>query len=351
MVSLLKRHYVRTKPYPEKKVRTIEETSELLRKYKYVFVIDIHGVSNRVLKEYRLKLRRIDSVMKHVKNTLFRIALEKTFGKVSEDIQKVLTGENIFIFTNMNPIELIKWIEENAVRREAKPGDKAPFEIIIPAGDTGLSPGPILSKFGKLRVPTRVQGGKIWVVKDTVVAKPGDTISPELAEILQKLKIRPIFESLRVKSIIVEGKRAITTEELLRTFEEFKNMIPDAAKYAVNLAINAEIMIPETVPVLIQKACIYARNLAINANIITPETASAIITKAIAQAYAIASIVSQKAPELGIQVSVQIPTPTAEAKPAEEKKEEEKKEEKVEEEKKEGPSEEDIASGLASLFG
>ncbi len=40
------------------------------------------------------------------------------------------------------------------------------------------------------------------------------------------------------------------------------------------------------------------------------------------------------------------PTPTAEAKPAEEK-----KEEKKEEEKKEGPSEEEIASGLASLFG
>ncbi|NPA23808.1 MAG: 50S ribosomal protein P1 [Crenarchaeota archaeon] len=38
--------------------------------------------------------------------------------------------------------------------------------------------------------------------------------------------------------------------------------------------------------------------------------------------------------------------PAAEAKPAEEK-----KEEKKEEEKKEGPSEEEIASGLASLFG
>ncbi len=351
MVSLLKRHYVRTKPYPEKKIRAIEEASELLRKYRYVFVIDIHGVSNRILKEYRLKLRRIDSVMKHIKNTLFRLAIEKTFGKVSEDIEKILTGENMFIFTNMNPIEFVQWIEENAVRREAKPGDKAPYEIVIPAGDTGLSPGPILSKFGKLRVPTRVQGGKIWVVKDTVVAKPGDTISPELAEILQKLKIRPIFESLKVKAIIVEGRRVITSEELLKTFEEVKTLIPDAAKYAVNLAVNAELFIPEIMPILIQKACIYARNLAINANIVIPETANIVIAKAIAQAYALAGILSQKAPELGLQVQTVITTTTTTPAPAEVKPVEEKKEEKKEEEKKEGPSEEEIASGLASLFG
>ncbi len=348
MVSLLKRQYVRTKPYPEKKVRTIEEASELLRKHKYIFVVDIHGVSNRVLKEYRLKLRRTGSVMKHIKNTLFRLALEKTFGKVPEEVEKVLTGENIFIFTNMNPVEMIKWIEENAVRREAKPGDKAPYEIVIPAGDTGLSPGPILSRFGKLRVPTRVQGGKIWVVKDTVVAKPGDTITPELAEILQKLKIRPIFETLRVKSIIVEGRRAISSEELLKTYEEMKTAVPEAVKQAMNLAINAEIPIPEVLPLLIQKAHLYAMNLAANAGIVTPETAKLVLGKAIAQAYALASIISQKAPELGIQAPTIAPAP-AETKPTEEKKEE--KEEKKEEEKKEGPGEEDIASGLASLFG
>ena len=350
MVSLLKRRYVRTKPYPEKKVRIVEEASDLLRKYKYIFVIDIHGVSNRVLKEYRLKLRRTGSTMKHIKNTLFRLALAKTFGKVPEDVERVLTGENIFIFTNMNPIEMIKWIEENAVRREARPGDKAPYEIVIPAGDTGLSPGPVLSKFGKLRVPTRVQGGKIWVVKDTVVAKPGDTISPELAEILQKLKIRPIFESLKVKSIILEGRRAIPSEELLRTYEEMKTSIPEAVRQAMNLAVNAELPIPEVVPLLIQKAHIYAMNLAANAGIVTPETARAVIGKAIAQAYALASVLAQKAPELGIQaptVTAPAAAPAAEAKPVEEKKEEEKKEE----EKKEGPSEEDIAAGLAGLFG
>jgi len=351
MTYVLKRHYVRTKPYPERKVRAIQEASELLKQYRYVFVIDIHGVSNRVLKEYRLKLRRIGSVMKHFKNTLFRIAIQRTFGTVTPEVENVLRGENIFIFTNMNPVEFIFWVEENAVRREAKPGDVAQFEIVVPAGDTGLTPGPILSKFGKLKIPTRVQGGKIWVAKDTVVAKPGDVISADLAEILKKLKIRPIFESLKIKALIVEGKKVYTKDDLLKMYEEMKSLVKEAPKYAFNLAVNAMVPIPETVTILIQRACIEARNLAVNAGVPVPEVAPLLLQKAIATATALAAIVAQKAPELGLQVQVAVPTapaPTAETKPAEEKKAEEKREE---EEKKEGPSEEEIASGLASLFG
>ncbi len=349
MTYVLKRHYVRTKPYPEKKVRSIQEASELLKQYKYVFVVDIHGVSNRVLKEYRLKLRRIGSVMKHFKNTLFRIAIQRTFSTVTPEVDNVLRGENIFIFTNMNPVEFIFWIEDNSVRREAKPGDIAQFEIVIPAGDTGLTPGPILSKFGKLRVPTRVQGGKIWVVKDTVVAKPGDVISADLAEILKKLKIRPIFETLKIKAVIVDGRKVYTKDDLLRTYEEVKSLIKEAPKYAFNLAINAMIPIPETITMLIQRACIEARNLAANAGVPIPEVAPLLVQKAVATAMAIASILAQKAPELGLQVQVTMPavTSTAEAKPAEEKAAEEKKAE----EKKEESSEEEIAAGLASLFG
>ncbi len=348
MTYVLKRHYVRTKPYPEKKVRAIEEAMELLRKYRYVVVVDIHGVSNRVLKEYRLKLRRIGSVMKHFKNTLFRIAILRVFGEVTPEVDKVLYGENIFVFTNMNPIEFLFWVEENAVRREAKPGDIAEFEIVIPAGNTGLTPGPILSKFGKLRVPTRVQGGKIWVVKDTVVAKPGDTISADLAEILKKLNIKPIFESLKIKAIIVDGKKVYTREDLLKTYEEMRSLIREAPRYALNLAVNAAVPVPEAITVLIQRACLEARNLAVNAGVPVPEVTPLLLQKALATAMSLAAVIAQKAPQLGLQVQTAAPAaPAAEAKPAKEKVAEEKKAE----EKKEGPSEEELAAGLASLFG
>ena len=346
-MSISKRVYVRTKPYPAKKVKIIEEACELLRKYPYVFVIDIHGVSNKVLQEYRFKLRRIGSVMKLIKNNLMKIAIQRVFGKLTDEVDKVLTGENILIFTTENPFEFIKWIEDNAVRRFAKPGDTVQTEIRIPAGNTGLSPGPILSKFGKLRIPTRVQDGKIWIVKDVVVAKPGDKVSPELAEILQKLKIKPIYESLKVKAVIFKGTRVIPVEELKIDISKYKSEIEDAVKQAVNLAFNIVYPIPEVLTSLIIKAHIEAINLAVNTCTITNETLPILLMKAIAEANKLASIIAPQVPELGIQIT------TPEVKPVEKVEEAKPEEKKVEEEKKEEEKkeEEEIASGLASLFG
>lgn len=48
-----------------------------------------------------------------------------------------------------------------------------------------------MSKFGKLKIPIKVQDGKIWIVRDTVVVKKGDKINEDAAEILKKLNIKP----------------------------------------------------------------------------------------------------------------------------------------------------------------
>ena len=345
-MAISKRVYVRTKPYPIRKARIIEETCELLKKYPYIFVIDIHGVSNKVLQEYRFKVRRTGSVMRLIKNNLMRIAIQRVFGKLTDEVDKVLTGENILIFTNENPFEFIKWIEDNAVRRFAKPGDIVQTEIRIPAGNTGLSPGPILSRFGKLRIPTRVQDGKIWIIKDVIAAKPGDKVSPELAEILQKLKIKPIYESLKVKAVIIKGTKVIPVEELKINVDKYRIEIEDAIKQAINLAFNIVYPIPEVLTSLIIKAHIEATNLAVNTCTITNETLPILLMKAITEANKLASIIAPQVPELGIQITV------LEAKPEEKVEEIKPEEKKVEEEKKEEKKEEEeIASGLASLFG
>ncbi len=107
---VFRRTYVRTKPYPEKKVRIVNELKELFSKYENVFVIDIHETSNRVLQEYRFWLRRRGTRVIKAKNTLVLIALRQLMGDVSEDIEKLFTGENLLIFSNENPFELAKWI-------------------------------------------------------------------------------------------------------------------------------------------------------------------------------------------------------------------------------------------------
>ena len=347
---VFKRTYVRTKPYPEKKVRIVNELKELFSKYDTVFIIDIHGTSNRVLQEYRFWLRRRGARIIKAKNTLTLIALRQLMGSVGEDIEKLFTGENLLIFSNENPFELAKWIWSTGVRREAMPGDIAPFDLVAPAGNTNMSPGPIMSKFGKLKIPIKVQDGKIWIVKDTVVVRKGDKINEDAAEILKKLNIRPIFETLKIKAAILRGKYVIPVDNLKLDIGAYRSMIEDAVKYAFNLAVNTTYPTPEVLRVSLAKAHMEAMNLAVNAKYMAPETAQYILAKAVAEANALAAVIAPKAPELGLQVAQQPQQVKTEEAKAEEKKAEEKKEE-TSEEKKEGPSEEEIAAGLSSLFG
>jgi large subunit ribosomal protein L10 len=342
MITLGKRRYIRSKPYPQHKVKIVKEAVDLLKNYQYVFLFDLHGLSARILHEYRYRLRRY-GVIKVIKHTLFKIAFTKVYGGMPAEIAEKIKGEIGFFFTNLNPAEVIKLVAENAVRRAAQPGDKAPFDIVVPAGPTNASPGPIISKFGKLKIPTRVQEGKIWIVKDTVVAKAGQEITPEIAEVLRVVGIEPIFEQLRLLGVIWKGKRFVDISELTIDVNKYRELFETAAVYARNLALNIVYPTKEVLQVVLPAAHMRAVALAVRLGVVTKETLPMLISRAVAEANALAAAVAPKVPELGLSVATP-QTPQQPAQPVETPKKE------AAEEKKEGPSEEDIASSLASLF-
>ncbi len=324
----------RAKRIPEWKIREVEELAELIKKYGVIAIADLSKVPTKQLQILRKKLR--DKIVFRVtKNTLFKLAARKAGLKNFEEFSKYLEGMNLFLFANMNPFELVILLDKNAIPAPAKPGDIAPKEIVVPAGSTGIPPGPMLSVFGRLKIPTRVQDGVIWIAKDTVVAKPGDKISPELASILNKLGIEPLEVKLTLKAVYDHGL-IIPKDKLVVDLEEYKQNILEAFTNA--LKVGVEIAYPEPVVLkyTLTKAYINALALALEATIISPETIELILMKAEAAAKSLASILAEKVPELGLQV---------------EKKEEKVEEKEEEEEKKEEEQEETIAAGLSALFG
>ncbi len=325
---------------PKWKIEEVEELAELIRNHKVIALADLTKIPTKQLQVIRKNLRN-KVVFRVTKNTLFRLAAEKVGLKNFEELKKYLEGSNLFLFTNINPFELLLLLDKYKARAPAKPGDIAPTEIVIPAGSTGIPPGPMLSVFGRLKIPTRVQEGSIWIAKDTVVAKPGDKISPELASILQKLGIEPIEIKIQLKVAYDDGL-IIPKDRLVINLEEYKNDIIRAHQDALKIGVEIAYPEPSVLELTLTKAYINALTLAVEASIVAPETIELILSKAEAQAKVLASILSEKVPELGLEVEV----PVA-AQPAAE---EEKKEEKEEEEKKE-TSEEEIAEGLAALFG
>ncbi len=334
----------RARRIPEWKIQEVRELTDLLKKYRTVLIVDLSKTPTSRLQRLRRKMETKfgDHVKLRVtKNTLFRIAMKQA-GLDPTPLEGYLTGTNLFIFTDLNPFHLALEINKIRTTAPAKPGDVTETEIILPSGDTGLKPGPIMSVFGKLKVPIRVQGGTIWIAKDTIVAKPGDTISAELASILQKLGIEPIEVKLKLKAAYDNGV-VIPAEQLLLDLEEYRKQVQEAILGALWVGVEIAYPEPDVMKLAIPVAVKRAFAVAAESGFVTPDTAEYVLHTAIARAMSIVAALGDKAKELGIEITVS--TPQA---PIKEKKEEE---EEKEEEKKEEVSEEQLAAGLESLFG
>ncbi len=344
-MALVVKRVPRASRIPEWKVREVEELVDLIKSYRVIGIAELQGfptaqlqvIKKRLLKKVRFRV---------TKNTLFKIALRKA-GISSEELFKLLEGQNLLLFTNLNPFELHMLLEKHRTYTYYKPGDIVDKEVVVPAGNTGLSPGPILSTFSKLKIPIKVQGNSIWINKDVKVAKPGDKVSEELASLLQKLGIALKEVKIKLKAVYEDGL-LIPSDRLAIDLSEYEDNVARAYLEALTLASEIAWPVPEALELAVKKAYLRALALSAETGFITPENAEYVIRRAVSKALALAMAIADKAPELGLQ---EIVSKTVATRVEEEKKAEEKEEEVVEEEEKEELTEEDLSAGLGALFG
>src|SRR3989304_5255044 len=166
------------------KKEIFSDLHQLLKEHTVVAVADLQKVRSSQIQEIRKKLRG-KAYLIVAKNTILRKAAEK-LGAEKPNIDKFaegLTGSKVLIFTQMNPFELILFLNKSKVRVPAKGGDVASGDIVISAGNTGLQPGPVISEFNEAKVQTRIEGGSIFVARDTVVVEKGDIVSVKVASL------------------------------------------------------------------------------------------------------------------------------------------------------------------------
>jgi len=266
------------------KNRQIEEIKKLLAQHNVVGIASLEKVRAAQLQELKKKLENT-AYLKVFKNTLVKRAIEELSREKPElkKLEEHLEGPNIFLFTNLNPFKLVLLLDKNKVKAAAKAGDKAAFDVVVPAGNTGLPPGPIISQLGSVGLPTRIEAGSVWINKDTLVCKKGETISLQLANVLSKLGIKAVEIGLSLKVVYDDGQ--IITEDMLSVdLEEVRRSIQEAYASAFNLSINAAIPMPENIKLLLQKAHQDAYTLSINAAIPTKENIADLLRKAFSEA-------------------------------------------------------------------
>ncbi len=263
----------------QEKAAEVTEIVRLLEQYRVIGVASLQKVRASQLQELKKKLQR-DAYVRVIKNTLMKRAIENVEEKRElKKLEKYLTGPNVFLFTNMNPFKLALLLEKSKVRLIAKAGDVASFDVIVPAGNTGLPPGPIISQLNAVGLPTRIESGSVWITKDTLVARKGEVISEKLASVLSKLGIKAVEAGLTLKVIYDDGL-LIEGEQLTLDINETKKQFEIAQTEAFKLSIGIAYPTKENIQVLLQIAHTEAYALSIGAAIPTKETIKDLIRKA-----------------------------------------------------------------------
>jgi len=263
----------------EQKIREVEEVKQLIKQYKAIGVASLQKVRGMQLQELKKKLRN-SVYMRVIKNTLMKRAITECKERPGlERLIEHLTGSNIYLFTNLNPFKLSLLLDKSKVKTTAKAGDVAAFDVIVPAGNTGLPPGPIISQLNAVGLPTRIEAGSVWINRDTLVAKKGEIISQRLASVLSKLGIKPVEAGLSMKVVYDDGL-IITEEHLSMDLDALQHDIETAHKDAFVLSINIAYPAAENIQLLLQNAHQKAYNLSLNAAIPTPETIRDLLRKA-----------------------------------------------------------------------
>ncbi|MFP3984814.1 MAG: 50S ribosomal protein L10 [Candidatus Bathyarchaeia archaeon] len=263
----------------QEKAKEVEALGNLIKQYKVIALADLKKVRAAQLQELRKKLQDV-AYFRVVKNTLMKRAISQVESKPNlEKLEENLGGSKIFLFTDLNPFKLLLLLEKSKVKTTAKAGDIAAFDVIVPAGNTGQPPGPIISQLSAVGLKTRIESGSVWINKDTLVVKKGEPILDRLAAVLSKLGIKPVEAGLKLKVAYDDGT-IMLEDQLQLDFEQNRRNVEDACREAFYLSINTAYTVPENIMFLLQKAQQDAYRLSVNENILTKETVVDILRKA-----------------------------------------------------------------------
>lgn len=281
------------KKYPQKKQFMYQELQELPKKYNVIALSKMNKVRATQLMTLRKKFHG-QIIIKIIKNKVAQRAFEKV-SKISgiEYLSKELEGQCALMFTNLSPFKLNLIFSENKVFLPAKGGDIAPKDIIVPAGNTGIPPGPVLSEFKEAKVQTKIDQGSIAVTKDTVVAKSGEVISQKLASLISKLDIKPIEAGVLVNYALSEGLQ-FREKDLQLDVKAYIKELQVCSSSALNLAVELVYFAPETISSIISLAYQNSVNVASKAGYVSKDTAAIILNTAQANAYGLSEALKMK---------------------------------------------------------
>lgn len=273
--------------YPKKKMQMYQELQELPKKYRVMALVRMEKVRSSQLLPLRKKFLndvKIVSIKDQVAKKSLAVLDVPGISKMVES----LTGQCVLMFTNMSPFKLNVLLGKNKVMMFARGGDIASIDVMVPAKNTGIAPGPMLTEFKEAGVPTKIDQGTIWITKDVTPVKKGGVVPDKLATLLQKLDIKTIEAGIALEAALEEGVQ-YKREEMVIDLDKYRELFARAHQEAVSLSIEAAYITQDNIKLILAKVAQGSRSVAIEAGYVTDDTKDAILQKANAQAQSVAS--------------------------------------------------------------
>lgn len=267
------------------KPQKVKEIGGMVDEYSVIGVLNMHKLPGRQLQAIRDSLRG-KAVIRMGKKSLLQMVVQNSKKRDLPELLNFMQGETAFLLANENPFRLFRLIKNARSPAAAKANDIAPHDILIQKGSTNLPPGPAISTLQKIGLKTTVQGGKIAISQDKVVAKAGEKISEDVVNVLNLMKLEPMEIGLDLVVAYEDG--FVYSKELLdidmgRYLSEIYGCVTDA----INLSVNAQYPTTLTVEIMLRKAFAEARALCMESGIIEDEFIGYLLSKAAREAEAL----------------------------------------------------------------
>ena len=245
------------KHIPQWKIDEIIHLIDLFKTYKNVAVIEVAHINDKQIQTIR-RILRDKAVFRMSKKSLQLRAIEQFKNESKkenlDEFANHIPGQSSLVFTNIDLFELKKIFHENEWMVPAKPNEITPVDIWVPAGDTGLPTGQVISELNMtLRLPTRIMNDTIHIREDTRTHKVGDLVNVKQAAVLKKLGITPIESLIKIYFAWSDGE--IVPEEILyMDMEQFKQDVATAYRQALGILFKMPYILEDMTEDYIRKA-------------------------------------------------------------------------------------------------
>lgn len=239
----------------EQKKKSFAQLESEILKHKIIGLADITNLPSAQLQRIKFKVRDKIKIKVYNKNIL-KLALKSHKDRIKglEDLIPFLDkGIPAIVLSDLDTFKMSKLINKSKSKANAKTGQIAPIDIVVPAGPTQFAAGPMIGEFGQMGIKTIVEGGKISIREETTLVPQGKVISAKQADLMSKLGIKPMDIGLKIIGVLQDG--LIYEGSILSVDESFYlNELKKAYMESLGLAIHIAYPSKETINELLKKA-------------------------------------------------------------------------------------------------